>query len=113
MAPATNPYPSATPVGGSASSTFAPGHTPQNKRQGRALRPNLLARMGLCPRLPELKAARPGTALLLAPLQLASPSCQYQRQATHQQTRPGRGQPVEAPQLERLRHKKVVSDDRP
>ena len=48
---------------------------------------------------PDLKTTRQRAALLHAPLQLAPPSCQHQRQATHQQPRPTRGQPVEAPHL--------------
>src|SRR5262249_26887649 len=55
--------------------------------------------MGLCPSLSELQTARPGAALLHAPLQLASTSCQYRTNAAHLQTRPDRGQPVETPQL--------------
>ncbi len=39
------------------------------------------------------------TAHLAAPLQLASPSSPYRRQAANQQTHPNRGQCVEAPQL--------------
>src|SRR5580704_6220440 len=61
--------------------------------------------MGLCPRLPELQTARPRASLLHASLQLASPSCQYRRQATHHQTWPDQGQPVEAPQLVRSDHR--------
>ena len=37
---------------------------------------------------------------LASPLQLASPSWQRRRRATHQQTRPNREQPVEAPHLD-------------
>src|SRR5262249_24558097 len=58
--------------------------------------------MGLCPSLSELQTARPGAALLHAPLQLASTSCQYRTNAAHLQTRPDRGQPVETPHLEHL-----------
>jgi non-homologous end joining protein Ku len=38
---------------------------------------------------------------MASPLQLAPASWQSQRKAAHQQTRPSREQPLEAPQLER------------
>ena len=54
-----------------------------DQRQGRALHPNLAPRVGLRSGLPDLAATRPLAALLLAPLQLASSSCQCRRKATH------------------------------
>ena len=45
-----------------------------HQRQGRALHSDRSARMGLCPRLSELRTTHPGTALLGACLQLAPAS---------------------------------------
>ena len=73
---------------------------PAHQRQGRALHPDVATRMGLCPRLSQLQTASPRVALLHAPLQLASSSCQYRTTASDQQNRPDQGQPVETPQLE-------------
>jgi hypothetical protein len=56
-------------------------YTPKTNGKAERFVQTCLARMGLRPRLPQFKAARPGTALLPPPLQLASSSCQYQRQA--------------------------------
>src|ERR1043165_2847970 len=63
--------------------------------------------MGLCPRLSELQTARPRVAVLHAPLQLASSSCQYRTSTADHQTRPDQGQPVETPQLE-LEHQEAA-----
>jgi transposase-like protein len=70
---------------------------PAHQRQGRALHQDIVTRMGLCPRLSELRTARQRAALLHAPLQLASTSCQYRPNAPHHQTWPDQGQPVETP----------------
>src|SRR5215208_6427990 len=57
--------------------------------------------MGLCPGISELRQSRARAANLAASIQLASTTQQSKIKTAHQQTRPHRGQPVEAPQLER------------
>lgn len=99
MAPATNHATLPRPAGNWASNTSAPGPT----LRAPTARPSASSRHryenGPGPRLFGLKTARPRTALLHAPLQLASTSCQYRTNAAHHQTRPDQGQPVETPQL--------------
>ena len=58
------------------------------------------SRVGLCQGLPPLRSPRRRTSALAPSLQLAPSPWQYRRQTAHQQTRPNREQPVEAPQLE-------------
>jgi hypothetical protein len=67
--------------------------------QGRALRPDQPAPMGLRQGLQHLRTTRRRTAHLAAPLQLASPSWQYRLQAINQQAQPTQRQRVEALQL--------------
>ena len=57
--------------------------------------------MGLRKTLYELRTTNRRTAKMAACLQLASTPRRHPCQNTHQQTRPNRGQPVEAPHLER------------
>ena len=71
----------------------------ENQWQGRALYPNSTSRVGLCQGLPPLRSPRRRTSALAPSLQLAPSPWQYRRQTAHQQTRPNREQPVEAPQL--------------
>jgi hypothetical protein len=59
-----------------------------------------IARMGLRSRLLHVRRTRRRTAEMAAPLQLASTSRRHRSQAANQQTRPNRGQPLEAPRLE-------------
>ena len=71
----------------------------QNQRQGRALRPDQPARMGLRQGVQHLSTPRRRTAHLASPLQLASPPWRHRSQTSNQQNRPNQGQRVEAPQL--------------
>jgi transposase len=73
---------------------------PQDHRKGRALRSDQLARMGLRPGLANLRSSRPAAPALASPLQLASTPWRHRIKTAHQQTRPNRGQPLEAPQLD-------------
>ena len=74
-------------------------YTAQNQRQGRALRPDQPARMGLRQGVQHLSTPRRRTAHLASPLQLASPPWRHRSQTSNQQNRPNQGQRVEAPQL--------------
>ena len=71
----------------------------QNQRQGRALRPDQPARMGLRQGVQHLSTPRRRTAHLASPLPLASPPWRHRSQTSNQQNRPNQGQRVEAPQL--------------
>src|SRR5712671_1728458 len=67
--------------------------------------------MGLRSSLSNIRSPCPGASHLAASIQLASAPWRYKIKNTNQQTRPDRGQPVEAPQLERysqLLHTHVV-----
>src|ERR1700722_4106444 len=57
--------------------------------------------MGLRTSLSHFRAARRGTPHLAAPIQLASAARRHKVKNTNQQTRSVRGQPAEAPHLER------------
>ena len=59
-----------------ASSTSAPGPIRPRPRQGRALHPNQLARMGLCPSLQHLERTRCRAAKMAPSLQFAPSSWQ-------------------------------------
>ena len=67
--------------------------------------------MGLCRPLSKLRPSRSRTARLAASLQLASTARQPKVQDTNQPPRTDRGQPVEAPQLERQLVAAVRRDD--
>jgi hypothetical protein len=56
--------------------------------------------MGLRPGLANLRSSRPAAPALASPLQLASTPWRHRIKTAHQQTRPNRGQPLEAPQLD-------------
>ena len=71
----------------------------QDQRQGRTLHPDQLARMGLRPRIPNLRAPKTVARSLAAQLQLASTTRQHTIHATHQSPQSNHEQPVEAPQL--------------
>src|SRR5207248_11180986 len=57
--------------------------------------------MGLRPGLSHIRPSRRRTSDLVAPIQLASASRWYKISNAYQPTRSHRGQPLEAPQLER------------
>jgi hypothetical protein len=77
----------------------------QNKRKGRALHSDRASGMGLCQGLPNIRSPRSTAAGLAASIQLALTPWWYKLANAHQQTRPNRGQPLEAPHLvDLIRH---------
>src|SRR6266852_3462896 len=101
MAAATNPSSSEISAANSASSTSEPNPTRRKPMARPALHPDRAARMGLCPRLSDLRSACRRAAGLAPSLQLASTPRRDKIPNADQPPRPIRGRPVEAPHLER------------
>src|SRR5229473_618014 len=99
MAAATNPSSSEISAANSASSTSEPNPTRRKPMARPALHPDRAARMGLCPRLSDLRSACRRAAGLAPSLQLASTPRRDKIPNADQPPRPIRGRPVEAPQL--------------
>src|SRR5216684_3419083 len=100
MAAATNPSSSEISAANSASSTSEPNPTRRKPMARPALHPDRAARMGLCPRLSDLRSACRRAAGLAPSLQLASTPRRDKIPNADQPPRPIRGRPVEAPHLE-------------
>jgi len=91
-APAPQIFAFAKPASAFASSTSAPSHTPKTMARPNASS-NQLARMGLCPGLQHLKKTRRRVAKMLHRYNWHRPHG-ISVNATDQQTRPGREQPL-------------------
>jgi hypothetical protein len=73
-----------------------------HQREARTLHPDRPSGMGVRPSLPELDKPSRSPPEMATPLQLAPAARQHRLQAADQSPRSIQGQPVEAPQLERL-----------